>query len=139
MDERAKQMMRECSIGSIDGTLTFPDVVSRLASIGCEAYHADFSREEKTYYTRDGESFIHPLPLSSRAVPEAFASEEIVAALRTIQRGEISYKAFLDRIRAAGCAGYIVFIAGRRTVYFGRRGDLYVEEFPSPAMNPVQD
>ena len=31
---------------------------------------------------------------------------------------------------AAGCVGYFVQIAGRRVLYFGRRGEIYTELFP---------
>jgi hypothetical protein len=31
---------------------------------------------------------------------------------------------------AAGCVGYFVQIAGRRTLYFGRNGETHVELFP---------
>lgn len=34
-------------------------------------------------------------------------------------------------VMAAGCVGYIVWIAGRHVSYFGRRGEVHVEHFPS--------
>jgi hypothetical protein len=31
---------------------------------------------------------------------------------------------------AAGTTGYWVFLAGRKVIYFGRKGDFHIEEFP---------
>jgi hypothetical protein len=42
-----------------------------------------------------------------------------------------AYKGFCEKVLAAGCAGYIVSLAGRRAVYFGRTAETHVELFPS--------
>jgi uncharacterized protein YbcV (DUF1398 family) len=62
----------------------------------------------------------------------AFNEEDVVGAVRAIQRGEIGYARFLRRITTAGCASYRVFIKGRKAVYCGRDGRIYVENFPNP-------
>jgi hypothetical protein len=40
------RVMQECARGSLAGELTFPEVVGRLAAVGAERYHADYSRQE---------------------------------------------------------------------------------------------
>jgi uncharacterized protein YbcV (DUF1398 family) len=132
MDERTRQVMHACSTGSLDGSLTFPEVVARLAAAGCEQYHADFRRQEKTYYLPDGESEVVALPVAGPAIPSVFSDHALVATLRAIQAGQITYVEFLRRIVAAGCVGYFVNIAGQRAIYFGRNGESYVEVFPAP-------
>ena len=133
MNDRTRQVMHECSSGSIDGSMAFPEVVSKLAAIGCEQYHADLPRQEKTYYLPDGESHIEPLPTPSQSIAPTFSADGIVAALRAIQAGQISYVEFLGRIVAAGCVGYFVYVAARRAIYLGRNGDMHVEHFPPVA------
>jgi uncharacterized protein YbcV (DUF1398 family) len=131
MDEKTSQVMHECSRGSLDGSMVFPDVVAKLTAVGCEQYHADFRRHEKTYYMPDGRNHVEALPVGSRSIAQAFSPHSVVAALRTVQAGQISYVEFLKRIMEAGCAGYFVNIPGKRTIYLGRNGDLYVEYFPA--------
>jgi hypothetical protein len=43
-------VMTECSVGSVQGKLRFPQVLQKLGEIGVESYHADLYRKEKTYY-----------------------------------------------------------------------------------------
>jgi uncharacterized protein YbcV (DUF1398 family) len=134
MNESARRVMHECSQGSLSGSLSFPEVVSRLIAVGCEQYHADLRRQEKTYYVPDGESYVEELPFGSRPIAEAFSAEAVAAALRAIQQRQITYVEFLDHLLAAGCVGYFVYLAGRRTIYLGRHGDMHIEHFPPPPM-----
>jgi hypothetical protein len=56
-----------------------------------------------------------------------------VAALVRWAQGngaDYSYAAFSLRVRAAGCAGYLVSFPGRRVVYYGRTAETHVEHFP---------
>ncbi len=52
MNEHQTQVIRQCAHGSLAGKLTFPEIVGQLAQIGIERYHADYSRQEITYYSR---------------------------------------------------------------------------------------
>jgi uncharacterized protein YbcV (DUF1398 family) len=133
MDEHTKSVMQACSHGSINGSMDFPEVVRALMAIGCEQYHADFRRKEKTYYMADGDSLVFPLDVAPEPVAQIFSPHGVVAALRAIQAGQISYVDFLRRIVDAGCVGYFVNLAGKRAIYLGRTGDSYVEYFPPPA------
>jgi hypothetical protein len=75
----------------------------------------------------------HALCGRDRRAPKDFSAARVEAAVRAIQRKEIGYHEFCERIAAAGCVGYVVSLVGRRAVYYGRGFDTYVEPFP--AMN----
>ena len=61
-----------------------------------------------------------------------FADEDIQAAIREAQAGGAgyTYEGFCKKVKAAGCAGYIVSFSGRRALYFGRTAETHVEFFP---------
>ena len=131
MDANASAVVRECTAGSDEARLTFPQVAMKLIEAGVESYHADLVRAEKTYYLPNGDSEV-VASASLRTVPARdFSAGGVDAALRAIQAGQIDYKAFCARIAAAGCVGYLVSLAGRRAVYYGRTGACHVEPFPA--------
>jgi uncharacterized protein YbcV (DUF1398 family) len=120
-----------CTDGSDRERVTFPEVVAKLAGAGVERYHADLLRAEKIYYLPSGESQrVQAAPIAA-VPPAAFTADGVAAAVRAIQRQQIKYREFCERIAEAGCVGYFVSLAGRRAVYYGRTGDSYVEPFPS--------
>lgn len=132
MEENVKQTISACTQGSMDDTLSFPEVVAKLVEAGCEQYHADFRRQEKTYYLPDGETQVEPLPVGGKPIGERFSAEAVLAALQAIQSRKIDYMSFLERIMTVGCVGYFVFIPGRQAIYLGRDGDFHIEQFPAP-------
>lgn len=115
---------------SLAAEIAFPEVIRRLAEVGVERYHCDYSRQEITYYLASGES--HVVAASHDAHPTGleFQAEEVAAAVRRSQRGEHTYRDFVRETMAAGCVGYFVQITGRQVIYFGRNGDSHVEHFP---------
>ena len=121
----------ECARASHAATISFPEVIGRLASVGVESYFADFRHSTTTYYLASGESHGVPLHTPDGGVPEAFDAPAIIDAIRGSQRGEVEYPDFVRRAMAAGCIGYFVWIAGRHVRYLGRRGEDHVERFPS--------
>jgi uncharacterized protein YbcV (DUF1398 family) len=130
MNADVKAVLTECTEGSDDGLLTFPQVVQKLMAAGVERYHADLCRGEKTYYMPDGDSLTLPSAALEGKPEMNFAAADVEAAVRTIQRGQSTYLEFCEQILAAGCVGYFVTLAGRRAVYYGRSCELYVEPFP---------
>jgi uncharacterized protein YbcV (DUF1398 family) len=109
----------------------FPQVVAKLAAAGVETYSADLVRLEKTFYAASGETCAHRVPLADPGmVAPAFSAPEVRVAVGEIQQGRVSYSDFLRRIIAAGTMGYLVFITGRRVLYFGRDGQSHLEVFP---------
>lgn len=130
MDARTQRIMQDCTKASDAGSMTFPEVVTALMGAGVERYHADLRRAEKTYYMPDGESCVVPAEPIAAATAQAFSAEGVAAAVRAVQAKAIDYREFCARIMAAGCVDYIVSLAGRRAVYFGRTGESYIEPFP---------
>jgi uncharacterized protein YbcV (DUF1398 family) len=123
-------IMQQCAQGSLTDSLAFPEVVARLAAIGVERYHADYSRSEITYYLPDGDSLVVETPHEPHPTAGEFSAAGVEAAVRQSQRGEHTYRDFVRKTMAAGCVGYFVQITGRRAIYFGRNGENHVELFP---------
>lgn len=121
----------ECTRLSFAGQQTFPQTVAALKQVGVERYVADLVRLEKTHYSVCGDSVVSPLPLAEGPqVAQAWSVEGVVAAVRAIQQRQIDYPRFLRQIMSSGCVSYMVFLDGRKAMYFGRGGDFHVENFP---------
>jgi uncharacterized protein YbcV (DUF1398 family) len=131
MQAEITKVMQECTEGSDQERLSFPEVVMKLAQAGVERYHADLTRAEKIYYLPSGESHRVAAAEVEATPSSAFAADGVAAAVRAIQQKQIEYREFCERIAKAGCVGYMVSLAGRRAVYYGRTGDNYVEPFPA--------
>lgn len=131
MNTEQAEIIQRCTQGALTGTLTFPEIVGQLGQIGVERYHADYCRQEITYYFPDGDSLVVAAthPPYTMAVP--FSPSGVEAAVRQSQRNEHTYLDFIRKTMAAGCVGYFVQITGRRAIYFGRNGDAHTEHFPS--------
>ncbi len=115
---------------SLAGTMTFPEVVGALAAEGVESYRADLVRREDIFYMPDGATHVEPMDFAPAPIATEFSALEVIAAIRAIQARQIKYKEFLDRITAAGTTSYAVFLNGRKAIYFGRKGDFHIEDFP---------
>jgi uncharacterized protein YbcV (DUF1398 family) len=133
MQEHVTKVMQECTDASDQERIGFPEVVTKLMQAGVERYHADLLRAEKTYYLPSGESQRLPAAKVNTMPAATFAADGVAAAVRAIQQQKIQYREFCERIAQAASVGYIVSLAGRRAVYYGRTGESYVEPFPSAA------
>lgn len=130
MDSQAIAVAEECTRGSDEGRLSFPEVVRRLSGAGVERYRADLVRAEKTYFLPTGENVViaaNPIEVTPAAT---FSAAGVEAAVRAAQAGRITYGEFCARIAAAGCAEYLVSLSGRRALYLGRTAEAHVELFP---------
>ena len=130
MNAEKTQVIQECARGALSGVLTFPEIVGKLADIGIERYHADYHRQEITYYLPDGDSLVIATPHPSHPTAVEFSASAVEAAVRQSQRNEHTYLDFIRKTMSAGCVGYFVQITGRRVIYFGRNGESHVEYFP---------
>jgi uncharacterized protein YbcV (DUF1398 family) len=130
MQETVKSVIEECTRGSEEERLTFPEVVAQLTSVGVERYHADLVRGEKTYYLADGDSLVLPSKALHKRPAAAFSAAQTEAAVRASQARQIGYNEFCERAAAAGCTSYVVSLVGRRVVYFGRSAESHVEFMP---------
>jgi uncharacterized protein YbcV (DUF1398 family) len=133
MQSEIIHVLQECTEASDEERIAFPEVVMKLMQAGVERYHADLLRAEKIYYLPSGDS--HRVAAGSIEATPAndFVAAGVEAAVRAIQQKKIQYREFCERIAQAGCVGYMVSLAGRRAVYYGRSGENYVEPFPSAA------
>src|SRR5271156_4741823 len=101
MHASAKEVVTECTQGSDDGRLTFPEVVMKLIGAGVERYHADLYRGETTYYLPDGDSLLVPNAAIKAKPAQEFSASSVKAAVRAIQRGQLGYVEFCEMIAAA--------------------------------------
>jgi uncharacterized protein YbcV (DUF1398 family) len=130
MTELNTNAIRECVEGSLAGTMTFPEVVARVAAAGVERYSVDLVRMEHTSYSAHGESHVVPLAVSTPApIAETFSAAAVSEAITAVRNRAVDYQEFLRHIMRAGTVGYSVFVAGQRAVYVGRRGDSHTEPF----------
>ena len=131
MNAQVKDTVEDCTRASDEARMTFPEVVAKLVAAGVERYHADLLRGEKTYYMPDGASHVVAARPLGIAPTRDFSADGVRDAVRAIQAQQIDYREFCSRIATAGCVDYLVSLAGRRAVYFGRTGESYVEPFPA--------
>ncbi len=125
------ELAKKCVDGSLSGEFTFPEIVGMLAASGVERYHADFCRQEITYYWQNGDSVVVPVPHAAHEIGMEFQSSAVAEAIQQSQRNEHTYPEFIRKTMTAGCVGYFVQITGRRCIYFGRCGESHVELFPT--------
>lgn len=125
-------VIREVLVESQAGKLTFPEVVRRLLDAGVESYFCDLAVRQETFYMSDGETHSEKMTLPPAAIAEEFSPSEVVAAIRGAQADTIRYPEFVKRSVAAGVIAYWAFLTGKRVIYFGRKGEFHIEEFPRP-------
>jgi uncharacterized protein YbcV (DUF1398 family) len=115
-----------------EGTLDFPAIASGLISAGFEGYTVDYRRGTATYFEPSGESIELPLPASTTQVAERFDASAVERAVREAQSraSGYTYVGFCAKVKAAGCAGYLVSFLGKRVLYFGRTAETHLELFP---------
>lgn len=130
MTAHFREAAAEATAASDGERISFPEVVALLAAAGVERYHADLVRAERVFYRPDGESVMVAAHVLAAPPAPAFSAEGVMAAIGAIQQGQIRYREFCARIAASGCVGYLVSLAGRRAVYYGRTGETHVEYFP---------
>ncbi|MGE0190143.1 MAG: DUF1398 domain-containing protein [Steroidobacteraceae bacterium] len=132
MNEVSKAIAQQCMDAVYGGTMNFPQTVKTLMENGFEGYHVDYLRGTTTYYLPDGDNIELTTPPHDDHVAEAFDVAVIKNAIKEAQQQVegFTYKGFCKKVRAAGCAGYIVSFPGKRVLYFGRTAETHVENFP---------
>jgi uncharacterized protein YbcV (DUF1398 family) len=132
LDTRQQAIARQCLEGAESGTMTFPQVVGTLMAADFDGYFVDLRLGEATYYLPNGEGLELPTHRSAVAVAAQFNSDVVKDAIHEAQAllPGYTYKGFCDKVKRAGCAGYLVSFLGRRVLYFGRTAEAHVEHFP---------
>jgi uncharacterized protein YbcV (DUF1398 family) len=133
MDAERIAIAEECLHAAHDGSRSFPALVGALIGAGFEGYHVDYRRNTQTYVLPDGDAVALDMPASPGAVAAAFDAQGVAALVAWAQRNgpDYSYRSFCEKVKAAGCAGYLVSFLGRRVLYYGRTAETHVEHFPS--------
>jgi uncharacterized protein YbcV (DUF1398 family) len=124
------QVIHEVLAESQAGKLIFPEVVRRLLEAGVESYFCDLANGGEIFYMTDGKTHAEKMVLPLTPIAEEFSSADVIAAIRGAQADTIRYPEFMKRSAAAGVIAYWAFLTGKKVVYFGRKGEMHVEEFP---------
>jgi uncharacterized protein YbcV (DUF1398 family) len=128
----SKQVILELALATQQGKLTFPKVVQGLLEVGVESYLVDFAAKQKIHYLADGSTYTVPMILEPGPIATEFNGAGLAAAIRGAQADTVRYPEFVQRSTAAGVIGYWAFLTGKRVIYFGRKGEQHIEEFPKP-------
>jgi len=133
MDAERISIAETCLHAAHDGSLSFPEIVRKLITAGFESYMVDYRHNNQTYYLPDGDSVTMDMQPPTGTVAAAFDTTEVERLVRWAQANpaDYSYVAFCEKVKGAGCAGYLVSFPGRRVVYFGRTAETHVEHFPN--------
>ncbi len=112
------------------GEMTFPEVVQKMLGAGVESYYVDYAMGDERIYMADGSTRSEAMTLPRRSVAAEFSAAGLVEAIRGAQADTIRYPEFTRRAVDAGVIGYWAYLTGKKVVYFGRKGEMHVEEFP---------
>ncbi len=124
-------LMHQALAGSLAGQLTFPQVIGILTEAGVESYRVDFITGSDVFYLPDGRTHTEPMPRAFANVAATFSANDLKATIRAAQADAVRYPEFVQRSIAAGVTSYHVYLTGRRAIYFGRKGEIHIEEFPT--------
>lgn len=132
MDAERIAIAKACLDAAHDGSMSFPQIVGALITAGFEGYWVDFRLNRQTYFLPDGDAIECDMPHSEGAIAATFDPGTVATSVRWAQANSPDYRyvAFCEKVKAAGCAGYIVSFLGRRVVYFGRTAETHTELFP---------
>ena len=124
-------IITETARKTLEGTISFPEVVGQLLTAGVEYYHVDYISMKKTFYSAAGDAVIAPINYEGLPpVAADFDAGAVRADILDSQRKGQKYRDFTRRAMAAGVQGYFAFLRGKRVTYFGRQGDEHTEWFP---------
>lgn len=118
--------------------MAFPQIVGVLVDAGFDGYSIDLRRAYTTYYRPDGEVAEFQASNTTATVAERFDVQGLKLAIGEAQSAvlDYTYRGFCTKIAAAGCAGYLVSLVGKRVLYYGRTGETHTEYFPGT--HPVE-
>jgi len=125
-------IITEVARKTLDGTMSFPEVVGQLLTAGVEYYHVDYVGMKKTFYSTEGDVVVTPINYEGLPpVTVDFDAAAVRADILDSQQNKQPYRDFTRRAMAAGVQGYFAFLRGKRVIYFGRQGDEHTEWFPN--------
>src|SRR3546814_18106475 len=104
MDAERIAVARTCLDAAQNGSLSFPEIIGKLADAGFEGYAVDYRCNTQTCYLPEGDSITLDLPRSATAVAAVFDSGRVASLVRWAQEDgpDYSYAAFCDEAGKAG-------------------------------------
>jgi len=124
------KIIKEIVRRTLDGEISFPEVIGQLVAAGVEYYHVDYARMEKTFYSAEGDTVVTPINFKGLPpVTTDFDAAALRADILDSQRNGQKFRDFSHRAVAAGVQGYFAFLRGRCVTYFGRQGHEHTERF----------
>jgi uncharacterized protein YbcV (DUF1398 family) len=133
------EIIAQAARATLEGTLSFPEIVGQLLSAGVEYYHVDYVGRRKTFYGMNGAAVTTPITFEGLPpVAENFDAVELRSDILDSQRNGQHFRDFTRRAMAAGVQGYFAFLRGQRVTYFGRQGDQHTEWFPGAGLKSDQ-
>lgn len=125
------EIITKTARATLDGTISFPDVVAQLLAAGVEYYHVDYVGMRKTFYSANGDSVV--TPIGYERLPQVAPELDLTSLRTNIRDSQVnsqSYRDFTRRAMEAGIQCYYAFLRGQRVTYIGRQGDQHTEWFP---------
>jgi uncharacterized protein YbcV (DUF1398 family) len=132
MDAERIAIAKICLDAAHDGSLSFPEIIDKLVGADFEGYAVDYRRDKQIYYLPDGDNVELDMPHATGMVAAAFNASKVEELVRWAQANGPDYRYidFCEKVKDAGCAGYLVSFPGGRVVYYGRTAETHVELFP---------
>jgi uncharacterized protein YbcV (DUF1398 family) len=128
------EIIAKTARATLEGTISFPEVVSQLVAAGVEYYHVDYVTMRKAFYSAEGDTVVTPIHYEGLPpVAADFNETALRANISDSQSKRQKYRDFTRRAMEAGTQGYFAFLRGKRVTYFGRQGDQHTEWFPGAA------
>ncbi|TGL37576.1 DUF1398 domain-containing protein [Leptospira perdikensis] len=110
----------------------FPTLAEVLREAGVSMNRWVLPSCQAIYHMKDGSVVQqgNPIVTGVHEIP-IFNREGLIKALRTDQEGKSSFLEFLKSAWEAGVVGYDVDLIGRKVIYYGAKGESYLEEYPA--------
>src|SRR5271167_3647896 len=97
------KLILEAAKGTLDGTLSFPEVVGKLLEAGVEYYHVDYVGMRKAFYGPNGDMVVTPITYEGLPpVAQELNIETLRAVILDSQRNGQKYRDFTRRAMEAG-------------------------------------
>jgi uncharacterized protein YbcV (DUF1398 family) len=110
----------------------FPYLAETLRQAGVKQNVWFLPASQSLYLTDDGPVVTMGAPLASGTVDvPPFDRQALIAALRTDQAGNSTFREFLASSWRAGVVRYDVDFVARTVAYYGCNGEEYIEAYPA--------
>ena len=108
----------------------YPDLVSKLISIGVQSYTVDVASGIVLYRFEGAVHELHQKNKIERIVRDEFSYDLTVKAVKDTQQGKTNYPEFLNDIAMAGVRFYEATLKGNLRVTYIGAGGMYEESIP---------